>query len=550
MIALLAAAWAQDPIVTALQEELQRSMSELVLPDSPRPYFVAYRMKEAWNIEVRASLGGVLRDTVGPDRRLVAEVRVGSPEYDSVNFRSGYGSENGLVATDLVIGDAPLAVRKDAWLGSDAAYKEGVANLSAKEAADARRSEGDTTPDYTLGEPLEHLGQKGAAPDLARLRELAVAISARFAKHPDVELSSVTAWASGGRFVVIDSLGMHVERPIESVDLEISGNARAADGSRTSDLRSIRVRTLDDLPSLAELERSVDDIARALTSWQAATIPEEPYIGPLLVEGSAAVDLFRRRILTELQGTPDPERPVSGTRRISFGSSGSPERAYALKRRILPRGWTITDDPQSDPRSPAWRTHDDEGTPTQAIELVTDGIVRTHYMSRTPSSAIAQSNGHGRSDRDYTVRGSPMVTELHPDRTATRRRLHKEALKITATYGNDHYLVLRRYESDIPDLFRMRVPGHEPLELVRVFANGREEHIRGVELEGLTRRALRDAVMAGDSTTEVFRSGSDHFQITAPSVLLDEVEAKPRHGSAEKPPPVASPLAREPSTGR
>jgi predicted Zn-dependent protease len=334
-----------------------------------------------------------------------------------------------------------------------------------------------------------------------------------------------------------------------SVDLEIEARTRAPDGSRIGDTRRIRVRSVDALPDPAALDRIVDELAGSLAVWRTAEVPEEPYIGPLLVEGDAAVELFRRLMLPALEGTPPPERPSEGSRMFSFGS-GSDAPTLGLKRRLLPPGWTVRDDPTRDPQSPAWRTHDEEGTPVQPIDLVTDGVVRTHFSSRTPSKSVSQSNGHGLAGLGELVKGSPMSTTVEPPRITAERRIHKEAMKLTSTYGNDHYLVIRRFRpGSASRIVRMFGSGasalDHPVTVVRVYADGREEPLRGVAIEGLDRRALRDIVAAGPSSSGVFNSSGDRYALQAPTVLLEEVEVKPDNESAEKPPPLASPLARE-----
>ena len=83
MIPWLALALAGDPIVDAMQAELDRSMAELSLPDADGPYFVAYRLEDTDTAAVRAQLGGVVTRRVRPSRFGAVEVRVGSAAVDT-----------------------------------------------------------------------------------------------------------------------------------------------------------------------------------------------------------------------------------------------------------------------------------------------------------------------------------------------------------------------------------------------------------------------------------------------------------------------------------
>jgi len=544
MIALIALAFAEDPVMAGLSAELDRSMAELSLPDSPTPYFISYRLEDGWYARVRASLGAIVEESTGPRRDLGVEVRVGSEAYDSANFQAGFRSEDGHVDRSLVIADHELAIRSDAWLATDQAYKDAVSNLSAKEAADGRRAEVDPTPDFAPGPPSEFSAPPAARPDLSRYRQIAAQISERFLEHPDIELSSVTVYGFGGRYGVMDSGGTQVQIPLSRVDITLSAQTRAPDGERITDLRKLHLRTLDTLP---DLDVIATELATALEDWKRAEALDESYIGPLLVESTASPTLFRRLALPSLVGTPVPDRPSKGSRFLDIQNDST--ELLGLKRRLLPIGWSVVDDPLSNPGSSAAFTHDQEGVPAQRVELVSDGIVRSHYSSRTPSKSVPQSNGHARGGLGTLLKGAPSITVVSAPRTASARKLHKTAMAITNTYGNDHYLVVRRFRDGSADTgFRLGPARQSPLQdasiLLRVYGDGREELVRGATIDGLQRRSLRDIVAAGSAGTETSTWGGDPVQITAPAVLIDEVEVRPTEESAEKPPPLASPLAR------
>jgi predicted Zn-dependent protease len=539
-----------DPVRTGLSLELQRSIDELALDDAEPPYFIAYRLVERWRGNVRASLGAIDLDNAQLDRDLLVEARVGSVEDDSANFAAGFRSKQGIVRRQLVMGDVADAIRKDAWLATDQAYKEAVENLSAKQAADARRSAVDDDkgpPEFTIPEdPNVYIGEPADKPRLDDLRERVVAASERFREHPRLALSSASGNAAGGRVLVLDTGGTDVQRPYALATIQIAAQVLAEDGSRMSDSRLWHTRTVEELPDGPVLDAEIDALAESLVAWTDAEIPDEPLIGPVLIEGDAAVQLFHDLLLPALEGTPQKERPSKGSRMFDFSSGGS---TLGVKRRILPPGWAVRDDAAIAPNSPAAVTHDAEGTPVQPIDLVVDGIVQTHYASRTPSDAVRESNGHGilklRSD---IIRGGPMVTAVRPPRVQSDKRLHKLAMKRATAYGNDSYIVIRRFKRDSFGLGRVSFSARDatlsPVEIVRVARDGTETRLRNVRLDGLDRRALRDIAAAGTSSSLTWADGISRVHLEAPAVLLEELEVKPNRESVEKPPPLAPPLAR------
>jgi TldD protein len=565
MIALLmftAAAWA-DPALDALQEELDRAAGGLTLEGAEAPYYVSYRYYDVHRIGVTAQLGGFVAFGEAPDRDLGVEVRVGSEAYDNSNFQSNrWDDDNGFDSVSLVIEDVPLALRHDAWLKTDSCYKDAVETLAAKQAADRRRAGEDDLPDFAPGPPQSAAAPAAPAPDAEALKALAGRLSARFLEHPEVEFSIVYASSETGRRATLDSRGARVVEPVSELTLRVVARARAADGATAVDHASWVVRTPDDLPEEAALAAEVDALAERLTAWRALPTFDDEVVGPVLFEGDAALELFRRLLLPALEGTPPPEQPSSGTRMISFGDEPDGPAALQVKRRVLPPGFDVTDDPRADAGSPAAYAYDMEGEPAQAITLVKDGIVRTHYASRTPGQGAQASNGHARGRVGTLMPGVAAITRVEAGRPERARRVHKEALKLAASYGQDHYLVVRRLSdpalagADVGAMLRLGGDSEAlpaPIAVYRVYRDGREEALRGAAFSGVDVRLLRDIAAVGQTQTGTFlqplngrlggpTSGAP-TTLTAPEVLISEVVLMPSKADIEAPPKLESPLA-------
>ena len=82
----------------ALRDELGRTMEKLQLQEMEKPYFVAYRVLEATNAQIAASLGGVLSRREHSDRFLSVEVRVGDHNLDNTNFFTMPDPRSGVVS--------------------------------------------------------------------------------------------------------------------------------------------------------------------------------------------------------------------------------------------------------------------------------------------------------------------------------------------------------------------------------------------------------------------------------------------------------------------
>jgi len=398
--------------------------------------------------------------------------------------------------------------------------------------------------------------------DGAALAERARALSALFLEHPEIEHAQVTATAQAGRRATLDTRGGRVVEPVGEVTLRAIARGRAGDGVATVDHATWLVRRPEQLPGEAEMAAEVEALAARVAAWRALPVFEGEYIGPVLFEQGAAVDLFRHLLLPSLEGTPPPEKPPKGSRVIAIGSDEAQgSSALQIKRRVLPEGFTVTDDPAADLALPGAYAFDMEGEPAQAITLVRDGVVRTHYAARTPGPGASESNGHGRGGLSGLIRGVAAHTEVRAGGRARPKQLHKRALQIAASYDQDHYLIVRRLAE--PDL-----SGHsggamflytlgddagpalpDPLVVYRVYADGREEPLRGASFDGADVRLLRDVVAAGEQRAASFlhskgsRSGGLATTLSAPDVLISEAVLQAHSQDVERPPKLPSPLA-------
>jgi len=555
-----------DPVLDALQDELNRASEALVLDGAEQPYYIAYRLSDVYRVGVTAQLGGLIGFGARPDRDLGVEVRVGDETFDNSNFQSNrWDRDNGFGMTSLVVDDTALALRHDAWLETDTCYKEALETLATKQAAARRRANGDELPDYVPG-PVQTAEAPAEAPaDADALVEQARALSAVFLERPEVEHSIVYANASAGRRATLDSYGTKVVEPVSAVVIRVVARGRSEDGATVVDHASWTVRTEADLPDTAEMLTATEAMADRVESWRSLPQFEDEYVGPVLFEDGAAIALFRYLLLPSLEGTPAPEQPAQGSRVVVFsGDSGDGDGALQTRRRVLPRGFDVVDDPMANAGLPSAYAFDLEGEPAQAITLVRDGIVRTHYASRTPGQGTESSNGHGRGTISELVRGKAAITTVEAGRPDRARRVRREALQLASSYDLDHYLVVRQLSdptlasADLGAMLSLGGGGASgslppPIAVYRVYADGREEALRGADFASVDVRLLRDIVAVGEVHTETFLQPSGRrgggptsgmpTTLTAPDVLISEVVLTPSRKDVERPPKLPNPLA-------
>jgi hypothetical protein len=546
-----------DPLLQPLVEELERSVAELRLPDAPSVYHLRYKALLLDQVDAHASLGTLVKTSEDPLRILFVEVRVGEPSFDNTGFG---GWQNGFQSNPLTLDSPSRAARNTAWRVTDRAYKEAV-EQHARKAAQFEPPD-DYPGDYTLiGAVIDDLGTGGAG-EAEPLRALARDLSGAMAVTPDngatLELGVVHLGHEGGAMLILDTEGTRLRYPVEETTVRASVHVRAEDGMLLTDQRLWTVRNPPDLPPRAAMVAEAERMTRDLLATADSTPLEDEYVGPVIFEDGAALDLFRYILVPQLQGTP-PEVPFDSF----FGELGGRRHdAVRLSRRVLPMGWTVTDDPRNNPEHPGSFTYDAEGTRARAVTAVTDGIVRSLFMSRVPRTDLAGSNGHARGGLGSRAEGRPAQLEVTPARTLSAAKLRSKALRIASSYGRDHVVVVRRLQdpaarnlspSGISYLDSERSALPMPVEIVRRYADGREEPLRGAQFAGVQRFVLRDIVAAGEQLEGSFMASTNGEPwtygpteglptwISAPAVLVGEMELVPSPGDPKTVPVVPPP---------
>lgn len=533
-----------DLLEEAMTAELART-AELSVEDAPEVYLARAHGLLLQQAEVHASFGGILDSDADPYHVAYSEIRVGEPAFDNTGFG---GWQTGFVNANLPDRMTEEAARLELWRAFDRSYKEAVEQYARKSAQFIAPD--DYPGDYTMVEPVVAADEPSAPVDGPALEALAKRLSSALAADfGGVRLvrGEVFVGAESGTHLVVDTAGTKVRRAVAENSMAVVMHARAADGMLLADQAYLTARTAEALGDADALEAEVQRRAAALASLSQADVFEEEYVGPVLFEASAAADLFRFVLVPQLEGTPD-EIPFDSF----FGEMGQQSASdVRLGRRVLPPGWTVTDDPTVDPSFPGSFSHDAEGTPAQSVELVQDGIVRTALMSRVPRSDIAQSNGHARGSLSQRGRGRASVVQVTAPKGDSAKKVHKKALGLAKAYDHDYYMVVRRLQEPaarmrddpfawLSDEEAQQVP--MPLSVVKVYADGREEVLRGARFSAVQRYALRDIAAVGAPVTRDYLASHDGqpadsyptsglpTRITAPSVLVGELELVPAPG--------------------
>lgn len=563
-----------DPVIRALSDELQRTMT-LRLDGADPPYYTRYNVDDTDFRRAEASFGGVVDTTRGRSRTLSADVRAGSYELDSSNAAtgaSGFGggrgggrSSFGGGGTALPVQDDYDAIRHAVWLASDAAYKRSVEALAEKLANQPKEEAEPRPASFTPAEPVASLlplARLGIADaDWERRVEDLAAVSSLLNRHPDVVDGSVSLSAAARNRYLVSSEGARLRHGTVLIELRLAASVETPERTRLSQSLRYLALSLEELPSRAELETDFAELVATLATTAAA--PRlDGYTGPVLFDGPAAAQLFEALLARGIAAQPvDP-----GGERRRFAGGENLERLAG--KRLLPAGFRIRDDPTAatfagTPLAGHY-AFDDEGVSPRAVDLVTDGILKTMLCSRTPTAAFSGSTGHGRGGGG-SVRATLGNLFIEHEDGLGDAALHQALRDAAADAGLEYGLRISALAPgmaglssgvsarDLRALFQQRSRGREmsalgdPLQVTKVYVDdGREEPVRGLEFDTVSVTALRDIQAAGKTPAIWNQATGTPYAIITPAILLEELDLY----GIEETPPTGSDLPAPHARGR
>lgn len=521
-----------EKVLDAIAQEMNRQMQELVIPGAPKPYSISYKITEVDVNDVAASLG---QTTSKRNRHFVnieARVRVGSPKLDNGNFVVPEASEiDGSAAMNLPLEVDERLAQRATWLVTDQAYKEALIQLNAK--LEARKAGGTLhptdVPAWTDTKPVVSEEPVLVAPleTLDELETRAKAVSANMREQPGLRDSRVamTSYLERRWYITTEGTSVTDTRRASGILVAVAG--QADDGQLVSNYFMRYGHTAKDLPSEKDLAAESKRLAESIVQLSKAPVLDR-YSGPVLFEGEGAVGLVRNSLAPNLGGTPVPEGLSPQEARMFGGALTDKVGLRALAPML-----TIIDDPTAkDADGKALiggYKIDDEGVAAQKVEVAKDGKLLTLLTSRTPSQKDQVSNGHARRTADGgAFHGSATNLFINARGATSRKALEGKLVSEARAEGLKYGIVIRRFDdaaiTGAPDFTRRELiqmlkstdPLLPPPAIVayRVYPGGKEELVRGVQLNDIPIRTWKDVIGASTERTVYNFLASDSPQLS------------------------------------
>ncbi len=527
----------------AMADELARSKAELHMPGLIDPFFIAYSVCDQQKLDISASNGSLTKSEATHNREESARLLLHDYQFDDENFtdNTGFFNFNNSPDNTLPLTDDYTGIRRALWLSTDDLFKDANDTYSKKKAAFEHKQlapELRDLPDFAHAPAI----QVAVAPvtleyNRAGLETMVKRLSALFTSHREIESSSVSLTLYDSYEWIQNTEGTNVRKPATLCKLHVEAAAQGvSDGQPLVVSRTFVAKLPGELPSEEELTPAFEALANQLVALRTAPRFDKEYTGPVLFEDEAASDYLSENLISRLFGVR--EDVLGNDVSAIFASGKRSSLKDRIDTRILPITALIRDISETPEMNGmdllGYYPFDDEGVvPKSDMQMVEKGILKTVYMTRTPTKEVREPNGHCRTLAD----GMPGITESAPapgvveyndSKSVPFSEMEKDLIKRAKEDGYDYGFVVRQIEVGSPpqdagfSIQDMLANGKNiiPTLIYKVYADGHEELVRGAEIGLPSIRDLREMISSRERVTRnmLISAGSGGLFAYSPSV--------------------------------
>ena len=498
-----------DCIMTAMKDEMARTIEGLKTESQDKPCFVDYYMEKYRYFYVQATLGEIERTTHTPFIiQGKANVLLGDKNRTSA-------INDNMQSFLITTGDDYNAIRKELWKTTDSRFKSAINEMTNK----LNRLKQSPLPEEDVDVPdmielpaIEHIANTGHthAIDTTWCKTATKELSAVLCDYPELYNTSCNAtWRIADSYHVT-SEGQVVRLPNEWGELNVIANIKAVDGTTKNGTWTYAVRSKDAYPSLDELKAEVRAFADNLRAQGSAEAVKEYYVGPLMIEEEAVSETFMRSVITPFASASRSTTAGSGTNSMLVG-----KRLIDTKLNI----YQLSDIPSYHGTNLVGNyTIDINGVkPASRMPLVENGLLKNLMCGRKPAVGALTTTGNdalGMYLNDFVYPGIFSVTS---EKTVPMSKMKSRLLSEAKKAGLDHAYIVK-------------APKHRWRYLVRVdVATGKEEIVRARNILQPSKSDLMhvSAVSKEEFVSNQIDNGNRLFSGIVPkAIIIESVEYK------------------------
>ncbi len=508
-------------VTKAMQEELERNVSTLMLPGSTQPFFMDYAFVGGESVAIKAANGAILTTSVKPRYNNFASVGLKLGDY----YRTSdvrYGIPDNASAVPMNA-DAD-AVKRALWNISDEAYKAAVNMNSQKQNFLMQNPRTGEMADLADFEEISvsELKSDVSAPlasvnlDIAQWENNLRKLSAIFNNYKEINNSEVVITMEAKNIIRVTSEGVARNESVTVVNLIYSAAVFTPEGQSMADNVVITKLTLDELPSMEKLEENINKFAKNLIEYASAEYMGLRYSGPVLFMNGSAAGILNNQIIGSLSAV----RPQEGGQ-LGGAAFGKRLNEQIIDKRITIKNYTTMKEYNGTKLYGSYDVDAEGVVPAAEMLLIENGAIKMLMNGRIPAEGAANSTGSNR----FTVYGpmsqygvlsvAPGTIHYQISKGTKEASMKKALLKLAKKEKSEFAYIVKGLSAYAPKIYRVNVK------------TGEETLIRGARIGAVQLSKLKElaAISAEEEVVNTLSPNGTLFSFIAPkSIIVNDVE--------------------------
>lgn len=431
-----------DPLLRAMQDEIDRNLKGLRQPGYDAPFFIMYGIQDQKMYTIGATLGSLSESSESSNRfKTTTRVLVGDYQFNDESLEDNLHSSPTVLEIGLPIDGDYEGVRRAFWSATDKIYRDAARHF--KKHQEALRETGKTldqiphrsfaqAPPVRMVSTMEPYSFNKKEWE-GRARQL----SALFLKDPNIRNSGVMLRYVEGYRYLINTEGTVARVPFRNTTLFIGAQSRNSEGEFAMVNSLYLTETPGELPSVEELTPIVAKLVDDLKKQADVPVLDEEYVGPVLIMGAPVADLWSMALF-------------DGGESIMANDNIAKLTGYQFDRDVMSLdgkiGKNLINQAITVKAKPHLKSYqgvrllgsfdiDNEGVvPGEEVTIFEKGVLRNLLNNRTITNPSQAANGFA---------SGPGVLEISVDKQMTNDELKELLIARAKEEGLDYALIVR-----------------------------------------------------------------------------------------------------------
>ncbi|WP_075590757.1 hypothetical protein [Labilibacter marinus] len=494
-------------VFKAMEDELERNMTQLELDDSGTPFYIGYWVTSAQRGKVAATMGSLVESSLSDGAWCSVNVKMGDyalndekywDKVNKINHNDGYFS----VPLDLNYD----GIRKSLWIMTNNVYKGAAEKYKNKTEQMERQGiavDDLPSPDFskeevkeTMQDELENEISKVAFE--RNIREL----SAHFKNFSDIIESDVELNYQHIMHYSVNSEGIKFQTPYRFYVLTV--NATMLDNNNHTFNQSLEYyhNSFKALPSVDEITSDINLLVENMQAYKKADKYKDVYNGPVLFMDKAGVDMCYSKTFKKGMGL------VGNPRNLVFKKKEGLVRAEFktwedyISKKVVDKKLSVELKPlmseyKGQPMLGSFSLDLDGLVPEETTLLIKDGMLQQQIVGRTPTAIQHTSSRHKRfyvQKNSVSHKIAPSVVKISTNEVKTDEEIKASMLALAEEEGLEYVFIVKALDCHADKA---------PVSYVKMnVSDGSEEVVSGVSFKYSDRTLMKvEALGDGEYVT-------------------------------------------------